>query len=154
MKKDISYLSIQALTKQLASNIEQSGNDFDCIVGIARGGIIPATMLSYQLGVTTVRSIQLASYSGKERGDIWMDEFDNNILEHIKMTYSHVLLVDDLSDSGQSFSYLSQKLHDRNILHKTAALYLKTGSKFQPDFYSAQVPADLWLNFPWESCRN
>ena len=87
MKKDISYLSIQALTKQLASNIEQSGNDFDCIVGIARGGIIPATMLSYQLGVTTVRSIQLASYSGKERGDIWMDEFDNNILEHIKMTY-------------------------------------------------------------------
>lgn len=154
MKKDISYLAIQALTKQLALKIEQSGNDFDCIVGIARGGIIPATMLAYQLDVTEVRSIQLASYTGQERGDIWMDEFDDNVIQHIKLSYAHVLLVDDLSDSGQSFDYLSTKFRHYDIPHKTAALYLKTASTFQPDFYSAQVPADLWLNFPWESCRN
>ena len=154
MKKDISYLAIQALTKKLASKIEQSDNDFDCIVGIAKGGVIPATMLAYQLDVTEVRSIQLASYTGQERGDIWMDEFDNNVIQHIKQSYAHVLLVDDLSDSGHSFSYLSTKLQQSGVLHKTAALYLKTASTFHPDFYSAEVPADLWLNFPWENCRN
>ena len=154
MKKDISYLAIQALTKQLTAKIKDSGNDFDCIVGIARGGVIPATMLAYQLDVTEVRSIQLASYTGQERGDIWMDEFDDNVIQHIKLSYAHVLLVDDLSDSGHSFSYLSAKFQQSGVPHKTAALYLKTASTFHPDFYSAQVPADLWLNFPWESCRN
>ena len=154
MKKDISYLAIQALTKQLASKIEQSGNDFDCIVGIARGGSIPATMLSYQLEIPEVRYIQLSSYTEQQRGNVWMDELDNNVIQHIKLSYAHVLLVDDLSDSGQSFSFLSTKLQQSGVLHKTAALYLKTASTFQPDFYSAEVPADLWLNFPWENCRN
>tara|TARA_B100000214_G_C23929936_1_gene610267 strand:+ start:859 stop:1323 length:465 start_codon:yes stop_codon:yes gene_type:complete len=154
MKKDISYLAIQALTKQLASKIEQSGNDFDCILGIARGGSIPATMLSYQLEIPEVRYIQLSSYTEQQRGNVWMDELDNNVIQHIKLSYAHVLLVDDLSDSGQSFSFLSTKLKQSGVLHKTAALYLKTASTFQPDFYSAEVPADLWLNFPWENCRN
>ena len=153
MKKDISYLAIQALTNQLADKIKNSDNDFDCIVGIARGGVIPATMLAYQLDVTEVRSIQLASYTGQERGDIWMDEFYDNVIQHIKLSYAHVLLVDDLSDSGQSFSFLTSKFQCNGIHHKTAALYLKTGSKFRPDFYSAEVPQDLWINFPWEHSR-
>ena len=153
MNKDISYLAIQALTKQLADKIKDSDNDFDCIVGIARGGSVPATMLSYQLEIPEVRHIQLSSYTEQQRGDVWMDELDNNIIEYIKLTYSHVLIVDDLSDSGQSFSFLTSKFQCNGIPHKTAALYLKTGSKFQPDFYSAELPQDLWLNFPWEHSR-
>ena len=153
MNKDISYLAIQALTKQLADKIKDSDNDFDCIVGIARGGSIPATMLSYQLEIPEVRHIQLSSYTEQQRGDVWMDELDNNIIEYIKLTYSHVLIVDDLSDSGQSFSFLTSKFQCNGIPHKTAALYIKTGSKFRPDFYSAEVPQDLWLNFPWEHSR-
>ena len=153
MKKDISYLAIQALTKQLADKIKDSDNDFDCIVGIARGGSVPATMLSYQLEIPEVRYIQLSSYTEQQRGNVWMDELDNNIIQHIKLSYSHVLVVDDLSDSGQSFSFLTSKFQCNGIHHKTAALYLKTGSKFRPDFYSAEVPQDLWLNFPWEHSR-
>lgn len=153
MKKDISYLAIQALTNQLADKIKDSGNDFDCIIGIARGGSVPATMLSYQLEIPEIRYIQLSSYTEQQRGNVWMDELDNNIIQYIKLTYSHVLVVDDLSDSGQSFSFLTSKFQCNDIPHKTAALYLKTGSKFQPDFYSAEVPQDLWLNFPWEHSR-
>ena len=153
MNKDISYLAIQALTNQLADKIKNTDNDFDCIVGIARGGSVPATMLSYQLEIPEVRHIQLSSYTEQQRGNVWMDELDNNIIQHIKLSYSHVLVVDDLSDSGQSFDFLTTKLRHYDIPHKTAALYLKTGSEFRPDFYSAEIPQDLWLNFPWEYSR-
>jgi len=148
--KDVSYLSIQNLVDQLARKIKDSGNDFDLILGIARGGCIPSTMLSYRLNNVNVRMLQLSSYTDKERGEVFMEHFDNNCLEYIKQMNAHVLIVDDLSDSGHTFSFLVNKFLERGIHHKTAALYRKEHTKFVPDYYAAQLPQDVWIHFPWE----
>ena len=61
--KDISFEEIKALSHQVCLEIEQSNTVFDCIIGIAKGGNIPATLISYELEVPTFKTIQIKSYN-------------------------------------------------------------------------------------------
>ena len=62
-----------------------------------------------------------------------------------------LLLVDDVSDGGDTFEVAVSHLHERGppAEIRTAVLHHKTVSSFVPDFYAAEVTEWRWLIYPW-----
>ncbi len=117
----------------------------DTVVGIARGGIPTSMVIADRLGAE-LDFIRIKSYKGvgiKTEPKVTSDV-------HTDLRNKKVLLVDDLSDQGDTFKFtinhLSRKYTPQKI--NTAALFVKPWSKFKPDIYLEVV--DKWIVFPWE----
>lgn len=142
--KSYTWNNIQQYIYQLSQKVEQSGEKFDLIVGIARGGLTISHILSDFLGLP-VASFTIASYKDfKQQKEPVLTYKIGNSLDK-----KNILLVDDISDSGKSFirgiKHL-QEMRAKNI--KTASLFVKPWTKFKPDFYIKE--ATEWLIFPYE----
>lgn len=118
----------------------------DVIVAVLTGGIIPAKLLSDLLDIKTIRYIEIKFYRsvGMTVNKPVIRSVYTDSLEGKK-----VLIVDDVSDTGETLESVSNILtmfNPSKIL--SATLYLKTWSKRIPDFYYKQV--DKWIIFPWD----
>ena len=110
------------------------------IVGITRGGLIPAVMLSHRLDLP----MEVLGVSFR----------DNKATHHTKfkpIPDAKYLVVDDINDSGMTFSVVSQVFKNRHLHFITAALINKEKSGFDVDFYGEMFYDDNWINFPWEN---
>ena len=123
------------------------------IIGISRGGLIPATLIAKHLGASEVYSIGLKSYSDDSayasrisEPDVYQCLFGCPRLHKGEP----VLLVDDISDMGNTLKYVcANMLKDIAPLH-TATLFIKSKTQFVPDHFHAKVPDSQWVIFPWE----
>ena len=109
------------------------------IVGIARGGLVPAVMLSHQLNLP----METLGVSFR----------DNKATHHTKfkpIDDARYLIVDDINDSGTTFKVVTDIFKNRRLQHRTAALINKEKSYFNVDFYGEMFYHDDWINFPWE----
>lgn len=114
----------------------------DLIVGVSRGGLIPATLLSHKLDIP-LRTISVSAYEGTRRTvekplavEGWDDRYDS----------PSVLIVDDIIDSGDTIS----QIRSRTLQAQMAVLVTKQPQFYKPVRYFAQVPKDTWVQFPWE----
>ena len=109
------------------------------IVGIARGGLVPAVMLSHRLNLP----METLGVSFR----------DNKATHHTKfkpIDDARYLIVDDINDSGTTFKVVTDIFKNRRLQHRTAALINKEKSDFDVDFYGEMFYHDDWINFPWE----
>ena len=154
-RRAVPFEEIKELSSQVSEQIKKSRLSFDCIIGIAKGGCIPATLISYQLDVPTFKTIQIKSYTdNNKRSNTIFSSGTLSLFDELSK-YNRVLVVDDLADSGKTLSdfeklydYLADTVKVPNIF--TACLYYKSKSEFKPDFYAQEVKDEAWLDFPWE----
>ena len=109
------------------------------IVGIARGGLVPAVMLSHRLNLP----METLGVSFR----------DNKATHHTKfkpIDDARYLIVDDINDSGTTFKVVTDIFKNRRLQHRTAALINKEKSDFDVDFYGEMFYHDDWITFPWE----
>ena len=109
------------------------------IVGITRGGLIPAVMLSHNFDLP----METLGVSFR----------DNRATHHTKfkpIDDARYLIVDDINDSGTTFKVVSDIFRNRRLIFATAALINKEKSGFDVDFYGEMFYHDDWINFPWE----
>ncbi|MBS7618965.1 phosphoribosyltransferase, partial [Candidatus Bathyarchaeota archaeon] len=94
-----SWDEIYEMCLDLASMIKASGFKPDLIVGIARGGWIPARLLSDFLNNPNITSIKVEFYL-----DIGKTKDEPTITQDIQVPVNEkkVLLVDDVADTGKS----------------------------------------------------
>ena len=119
----------------------------DIIVGIARGGLIPACILADLLGTPELTFIQIEFYT-----DINQTRMEPVLKQKLatQLTGRKTLLVDDIVDSGQSLRLAKTHLKQQNALEiKTATLYQKPQSTIVPNFYEKQT--NSWVVFPWDT---
>ena len=110
------------------------------IVGITRGGLIPAVMLSHSFDLP----METLGVSFR----------DNKATHHTKfkpIDDARYLIVDDINDSGTTFKVVSDIFRNRRLVFATAALINKEKSDFSVDFYGEMFYYDDWINFPWEN---
>jgi hypoxanthine phosphoribosyltransferase len=119
----------------------------DIIIGIARGGWIPARLLSDLLEVNNLESIRIEFYLNIEKTR------KNPVLTQkiqTKISNKTILLVDDVADSGKSLNLAKNYLlTEKNKEHKIATIYKKPQSKIEPDYY--EKITKNWIIFPWET---
>jgi len=127
-----------------------STQNFDCLVAISRGGLIPATILSYLLDI---KKIHVIGY------DYYLKPGVKGKLKRISLPGKnikncHVLLVDEIADTGHTLLAASQFLKNKGNKVTTIALHWKIKSKIKPDYFVHKVK-DIWIVYPWdESLKN
>ncbi len=118
----------------------------DVIVGVSRGGWVPARVLSDLLENANLANVKAECYVGigEEGGNPKLTQCLS-----ADITGKKVLIVDEVADSGKSLGLvtdhgLEQGAHEI----KTATLYFKPCCTFKPDFFEEET--ECWIVFPWE----
>ena len=127
------------------------------LVGIMRGAAPIIDILSRILKLPTAY-IVIQSYSGKgledKQGRLMFAREISSLAE--SKDYKKVLLVDDLSDTGltlnKSIEWLRNYGPTKDFIEevKTACLWKKKSSTFEPDFCPIRLVSDPWIVQPTE----
>lgn len=127
------------------------------LVGIMRGAAPIIDILSRIYKLPTAY-IVIQSYSGKgtedKQGELVFARDISSIAR--KEDFEKILLVDDLSDTGltlnKSIDWLKKYEPVKNYIQeiKTACLWKKKSSKFNPDFCPVKLDGDPWIVQPTE----
>lgn len=132
------------LAQKLATAILNHPTKFDEIVAISRGGLTLGHMLSDFLRLP-VSTFAIQSYSDiKTQGTVQVtQELGKSIAD------KHVLLVDDVSDSGKTFERATAYLKAYKPTDvTTVAMFFKPKSSFRPDYFIEET--NRWIIFPYE----
>ena len=143
----ITWEEVYSLCRQLVRQLRKSNFRIDIIVAIARGGYVPGRLLSDMLGIHDLTTFKIEHYQGAYKQHEAFVKYPLNV----DINGRNVLLLDDVCDSGDTFAVgLEHILHCGAVNEiRTAALHLKTVSKFIPDFYVKTVSEWRWLIYPW-----
>ena len=134
--------------RELARQIADGGFQPDIILGIARGGLIPAGSLGYALSIKNCYLINVEYYTDvDERLD--MPVILPPYLELVDLEHSSVLIVDDVADTGHTLQMVYNLVANKVKETKASVLYEKSRSVIKPEFVWKRT--DLWINFPWSS---
>ncbi len=117
----------------------------DAIIGIARGGLTLAHTMAEGLNIRDVHTIRTELYDDTKKRDK-ITIFGECKFDKVKK----ILVLDDISDSGDTFQAVMKHLKNVNkdIEFKSATLFYKTTSSFEPDIWINE--ADDWIDFFWE----
>ncbi|MBF2029035.1 MAG: phosphoribosyltransferase [Oscillatoriales cyanobacterium C42_A2020_001] len=149
----ISWDDYHQKIEQLAVQVHQSGWEFNQIICLAKGGLRVGDILA-RIFDTPLAILATSSYGGvnnQVRGSI-------TISRDLTMTTanlgSHVLLVDDLVDSGvtlkKALVWLDRKYGYYVDEIRTAVLWYKDCSVIKPDYYVDYLPDNPWIHQPFE----
>jgi len=134
--------------RELASQIAGDGYQADIILGIARGGLIPAGSLGYALSIKNTYVINVEYYTGVEER-LEVPVILPPYLELVDLEDSDILIVDDVADTGHTLAKVHEFVSGKVGHVKTAVLYEKSRSEIKCDYVWKRT--DQWINFPWSS---
>ena len=127
------------------------------LVGIMRGAAPIIDILSRILKLP-IAYIVIQSYSGKgmedKQGDLMFAREISSLANN--EDFNRVLLIDDLSDTGltlnKSIEWLKNYGPTKEFIKeiKTACLWKKKSSSFEPDFCPVKLDSDPWIVQPTE----
>jgi len=132
--------------KKIAKKIKEDGYKPDIVVALARGGFVPARIICDLLLIKDLVSVKV---------DHWGITATKDKKAHLRYTFNadltgkKVLIVDDITDTGESMMLAKsfvEKLNPAEI--RTAAIYHIAHSKFVPDYYSKKIKW-VWVIWPW-----
>tara|TARA_A100001515_G_scaffold124672_1_gene109017 strand:+ start:3054 stop:3491 length:438 start_codon:yes stop_codon:yes gene_type:complete len=117
---------------------------FDTVLGLARGGMVPATILSYRLNCPNLQQL------GVRTRDVESIQYYNNPL-----LTGNVLVVDDINDSGLTFASVDNYIRyhfDHNEIKSVTycSLYQRYDTNFKRGVTGDVIENDDWLVFPWD----
>lgn len=134
------------LLLELANAVQKSGFIPDIIVGISRGGLIPARIISDLIEIPKLANVAVEFYVGVAK-----TKLKPVIIQPVSVPVENkkVLLVDDLADTGKSLSLANSYLTAKGATElKIATIYYKPWSYIIPHYY--QKETQNWVVFPWE----
>ena len=142
--------------EKLAIQIHKEYNP-TVLIGIMRGAAPIIDILSRILRLP-IAYIVIQSYSGKgiqdKQGKLMFAREISSLASD--EDFKNVLLIDDLSDTGltlnKSIEWLKNYSPTKNFIKqvKTACLWKKKSSSFEPDFCPVRLDSDPWIVQPTE----
>ena len=134
------------LARQVAKKVNNSGYKPDMIVGLARGGWVLARVLCDLIGVKDLVSLKVEHWGVTATPD---GKAKLKYPLNVDLTEKNVLVVDDITDTGESMHVTVEYLKSLKPSEiKTAALRHITSSKFMPDYVGEEI-SWRWVIFPW-----
>ena len=177
-KMYIGDVTIREAVNRIAFNMYKQSWRPDYIVGITRGGLVPAVMLSHSLGIPMhtldVRLRDSGGTSGPE-SNLWMaEDAFGYVPKEEQGTYKSrwdvarrkkILIIDDINDTGATFKWIKEDWQSgclpseqtwETVWHNNvrfASLVDNQASEFDVDYSWKEInkaEKDVWVVFPWE----
>ena len=152
----ISFNEYTKIVEKLAIQIHKNYKP-TVLVGIMRGAAPIIDILSRILKLP-IAYIVIQSYSGKgqedQQGELMFAREISSLAK--EKDFNKVLLIDDLSDTGltlnKSIEWLKNYGPTKKFIKevKTACLWKKKSSSFEPDFCPVRLDSDPWIVQPTE----
>jgi hypoxanthine phosphoribosyltransferase len=159
------WQDVEHQTQEILRQIQASDWRPDYVVGLTRGGLVPANLISQYLGCR-METLKVSLRDDTEcESNLWMAE---DAFGHEMEQPKNILIVDDINDTGATLNYIREDWpsgclpdHARwsavwgsNV--RVAVLVDNESSKSEvPISYSAvdinKAEQDSWIVFPWES---
>jgi hypoxanthine phosphoribosyltransferase len=159
------WQDIEHQTQEILRQIHLDSWRPDYVVGLTRGGLVPANLISQYLGCR-METLKVSLRDGTEcESNLWMSE---DAFGHNMKQPKNILIVDDINDSGATLNWIKEDWQDScfpkdkrwkeiwgsNV--RVACLYDNESSKSKLDVaYSAvtvnKADKDVWIVFPWEN---
>lgn len=170
-----SWKDVQGACLEISRQINNINWRPDYIVGITRGGLVPAVLISQYMGIK-MHTLNVSLRDGDStESNCWMAEdafgyvdMSNRQYEHISYDVNaskNILIVDDINDSGNTINWIKSDWEkscmpgcDRwdFVWHQNVKIATLTNNKSSNgtvDFSVWSVDKseeDCWLVFPWE----
>lgn len=183
MKTYLNYADIERATLTIAKKMSRDCWIPDYIVGITRGGLFPAILLSNWFDCK-MHSLNVSLRDGQEcESNCWMSEdaygyvyADGPDLFGTRDTSNpeyrkKILIVDDINDTGATLNWIKNDWQTSCLPHnpawddiwnnnvRVAVLYnkLNSNTELKVDYSGLDITQDNdpgWIVFPWESWCN
>ena len=158
------WRDVQHHTQEILRQICSDSWRPDYVVGLTRGGLVPANLISQYLGCR-METLKVSLRDDTEcESNLWMAE---DAFGHEMEQPKRILIVDDINDTGATLNYIRQdwpsgcfpdddrwtEVWGSNV--RVAVLVDNESSKSEiPVSYSAvdinKAEQDSWIVFPWE----
>ena len=155
-KMIVGWEEYKEIVEKLAIEVHKSYRP-TVLIGIMRGAAPIIDILSRILKLP-IAYIVIQSYSGKgledHQGQLMFAREISSLANN--KDFKRVLLIDDLSDTGltlnKSIEWLKNYPQTKNYIKevKTACLWKKKSSTFEPDFCPIKLNSDPWIVQPTE----
>lgn len=137
----IEWERFEALLRRLAQQIE--AYEPQLLLGIVRGGLVPATMLSYMLRRELYPIRIMHRFDAPAQQPAWL------VRPPDKVRGRRVLIIDERADSGQTIALAADEVRQMGASHvRTAVLYAHTWTEPRPDYVC--LVADALMLSPWD----
>jgi hypoxanthine phosphoribosyltransferase len=153
----MTWTGIDAFTRQLAALADGDGMP-ETVVGIMRGGMIPAVMIAHQLGIRDVRTIEVThTASDGINAAKTSAPADKNPASLGDLAGRDVLLVDDIAGSGATLEHTCRMVEALGVRRlRTAVLTVNRANWHAPAAPEEHIDYiaehnDTWVIFPWET---
>jgi hypoxanthine phosphoribosyltransferase len=137
-RREVTWQEFGELCKRLAVEIAAHGQ-FDALVGIARGGSIVGATLSFMLNLEYF-PIRLGKHGGTTRVIVPPPP---------DLAGRTVVLVDDLSRTGDTFKIALHELRRVGVSSATTVALVRREPGFRPDICALTASAVDKVAFPW-----
>jgi hypoxanthine phosphoribosyltransferase len=156
---DLTWSALERHAGAMAGRIRADGVP-EVIVGILRGGMVPAVMLAHLLGVRDVRGVEVThTLSDTPNGaKAPVPQITNPASLGAIPTGADVLLVDDVAGSGDTVEYAARllpgagRLRRAVIVVNTINWYMAHADSVAPEHVQDYIGCLCagWVRFPWE----
>jgi len=145
-KVHVGWDGLESLVEQLASSI---GDGFDVMLVITRGGMVPAGMLAYQLGIRTILVAPVVAYD--DVGTMHEQPVVLGFPGSDQLAGRDVLVVDEVWETGNTITAVVERVRAAGGRPVTAVLHYKptrSRTDLRPDHFVHET--DRWVVYPYK----
>jgi len=142
----ISWKELHLALVKLAAKVKMSEYKPSIVIGVLKGGLIPARIMADLLAVSELGFIGVRFYKGVSKREA---KPEITLPPMPSVSGRKVLLIDDIVDTGRTIQLAVDELYRYGAAEvKSMAIYVKKWSPVIPDYYYKVT--DKWVVFPWE----
>lgn len=165
-KKYYGYEDIHSMVNKISLQMYKDNWRPDYIVGLTRGGLVPAVIMSNALDIPMhTLKVNLRDHVEGSESNLWMSEDAFGYGDGVEP--KNILIVDDINDTGATLDWIIQdwqtsclpddpkwlNIWGNNV--RIAVLIDNLSSKFsrKVDYCAETInkaEEDIWIVYPWE----
>jgi hypoxanthine phosphoribosyltransferase len=134
--------------RTLAEAVRDDGYRPDMILGVARGGLLPAAAVGYALGVKNTCAMSVEFYTDVDQR-LEVPMVLPPVPQLVDVAHWRLLIVDDVADTGATLEVVERFCAGKVAETRTAVLYEKPQSTVKCDYVWRRT--DRWIIFPWSA---
>ena len=161
----INYQKYKTLVQTICRDISIDAWRPDYVVGITRGGLLPAVMISHYFKIPChTLHVSLRDGDGTNESNLWMAE---DAFGYDKNYKTNILLIDDINDTGSTFNWIINDWHsscspgdprwesiwNNNVRFGVVVDNLSSKCNYKMDYAGMEINKeenDVWVDFPYE----